>query len=147
MGPSRIRTYYIYEVPGHKNGATVNWNKRSKWNFEKFGIMPILIETMEGPNTPDMWKVVGDREWELADANGYKRGTHYLEIQLKVTREAQSKGGQANDIDHLKEISRLGGQAGGKKGGSVTGNKKVKCPHCNMVSNPGNITQHIKAKH
>lgn len=74
--------YYIYEVPGHKNGATNDWDKRSQQNFEKYRIHPVVIETMEGPNTPEMWQIVGDREWELADINGYTRGTHY-----RVARE------------------------------------------------------------
>ena len=70
-------TYFIYEVPGHKNGATNQWEKRSRQNFNKYGVMPIVIETMEGPNEPEFWQIVGDREWELADQNGYPRGEHY----------------------------------------------------------------------
>ena len=40
---------------------------------------------MEGPNTPEMWQVVGDREWELADEYGYPRGVHY-----RIAREKRS---------------------------------------------------------
>jgi len=80
--------YYIYEVIGEKNGATVNWDKRSQENFDMYGIHPILIETMEGPDTPEMWQIVGDREWELADLNGYRKGTHY-----RVAREARIQAG------------------------------------------------------
>tara|TARA_R110001632_G_scaffold92210_1_gene197207 strand:- start:390 stop:944 length:555 start_codon:yes stop_codon:yes gene_type:complete len=79
--------YYIYEVPGEKNGATINWDIRFKYNFNRYQIEPILVETMEGPNTPEYWQVVGDREWYYADLNGYPRGQHYLKtrlIQLKA---------------------------------------------------------------
>ena len=44
-------TFYIYEVPGHKAGATKNWKGRSRANFNKYSIEPILLETMEGPDT------------------------------------------------------------------------------------------------
>jgi hypothetical protein len=72
-----MTTFYIYEVPGHKNGATNDLEKRFRENFEKYQIEPIVIETMEGPNTPEFWQVVGDREWYYADLNGYPRGVHY----------------------------------------------------------------------
>ena len=78
-------TFYIYEVPGHKAGATKNWKGRSRANFNKYSIEPILLETMEGPDTEEFWQVVGDREWELADQyNGYKRGEHYLNIRVRA---------------------------------------------------------------
>ena len=77
--------YYIYEVPGHKNGATKNWKARKTYNFRKYGIEPILIETIEGPDVLETWQVVGDREWELADLNGYKRGDHYKTITVSYT--------------------------------------------------------------
>ena len=86
--------YYIYEVPGHKNGATMQWDKRSNQNFDKYGIRPVLIETMEGPNEPEFWQIVGDREWELADLNGYPRGTHY-----RVAREKRH-------VNHTEETKR-----------------------------------------
>ena len=57
-----IITYYIYEVLGIKNGVTIEWDKRSQQNFDKYGIHPVLIETMEGPNEPEFWQIVGDRE-------------------------------------------------------------------------------------
>ena len=78
-----MKTFYIYEVIGHKNGATIEWDKRSRENFEKYGIMPILIETMEGPNEPEFWQIVGDREWELAEQNGYPKGEHYRSAREK----------------------------------------------------------------
>ena len=83
-----MKTFYIYEVIGHKNGATIQWDIRSKQNFDVYGIQPIIIETMEGPNEPEFWQIVGDREWELADQNGYPRGTHY-----RVARETRPRNG------------------------------------------------------
>jgi len=79
-------TFYIYEVVGDKNGATKNWKTRFSQNFSKYHIQPILIETMEGPDTEDMWQLVGDREWELADQNGYDRGEHYKTMRLKALK-------------------------------------------------------------
>ena len=114
-----MTTYYIYEVPGHKNGATNDWDKRSGQNFEKYGIQPIVIETMEGPNTPEFWQVVGDREWELADLNGYPRGVHY-----RVAREKRPVW----DCNPTKECAILGGK--------VTGQKHVESGHLARVRDP-----------
>tara|TARA_R110000744_G_scaffold324442_1_gene430235 strand:- start:299 stop:742 length:444 start_codon:yes stop_codon:yes gene_type:complete len=79
-------TYYIYEVPGIKNGATYDWTLRSRQNFKKYQIESTIIETIEGPDTEDTWQVVGDREWELADANGYPRGHHYRTIRTRAIK-------------------------------------------------------------
>ena len=83
--------YYIYEVPGIKNGATKAWKYRKVYNFRKYEIEPILIETMEGPDVLEMWQVVGDREWELADLNGYRRGGHYVKMRLKGIKPRTQK--------------------------------------------------------
>ena len=143
-------TYYIYEVPGHKNGATKDWKGRSKWNFNHYGVEPILIETIEGPDEPDMWKIVGDREWELADANGYNRGDHYLSIRQKASKhnftfEARSKGGSISGRRNA-ETGRLSiaGKASAASPNSVT-KQRVQCPYCDMVSNPGAIGYHKKS--
>ena len=90
--------YYIYEVPGFKNGATMDWKNRRRYNFNRYQIEPIIIETLEGPDSEDMWQVVGDREWELADLNGYSKGLHYKDIRLKsklLTIESYIKGAQS----------------------------------------------------
>ena len=87
-------TYYLYRLVnsliGDKVGATMDFNKRSIDNMVKHGSQSIItvLETMEGPNTPEYWQVVGDREWQLADEYGYPRGTHYKIMVLKA-----SKGG------------------------------------------------------
>ena len=82
--------YYIYHIPGEKIGATKDLDNRINHNFRKYGIQPILIETMEGPDTEDMWQIVGDREWELADQNGYPRGDHYLSIRRKANKSPRT---------------------------------------------------------
>ena len=86
-------TYYIYEVPGNKVGATKAWERRLRQNRSFYGnhIEMIEIENMEGPNTEEFWQVVGDREWELADLKGYQRGPHYKDTALKG-----SKGGSVS---------------------------------------------------
>lgn len=101
-------TFYIYEVPGHKNGATKNWKSRSKSNFNRYHTQPILIETIEGPDIEDFWQLVGDREWELADQNGYKRGEHYRSIRLRAS---------------------VGQPIGAIEGGRVAGRKHVESGH------------------
>jgi len=87
--------YYIYEVQGHKVGATKDWSNRRQYNFDRYGIEPVIIETIEGPNNEETWKIVGDREWELADEKGYERGGHYLVMMRRTlaahTEEANSK--------------------------------------------------------
>jgi len=130
-----MTTYYIYEVPGHKNGATNDWDKRSNENFETYGIQPILIETMEGPNEPEFWQIVGDREWELADQNGYPRGTHYRVAREKrpvwntvPTKEAQIAGGRAHK--GKKKSQKWRDKKPWLKGLEASGIKR-ECPHCN----------------
>tara|TARA_R110000772_G_C12944626_1_gene401373 strand:- start:38 stop:517 length:480 start_codon:yes stop_codon:yes gene_type:complete len=86
-----MTTFYIYEVPGIKNGATKNWLSRSKSNFNRHQIQPIIIETIEGPDIEETWQVVGDREWELADLNGYPRGAHYVEMCRKGIKDRTLK--------------------------------------------------------
>jgi hypothetical protein len=113
-------TYYLYEVPGEKNGATKDWKARRRYNFNRYQVEPILIETMEGPDTEDMWQVVGDREWELADLNGYKRGEHYLAIRIKSNHNNRVNGFPLN-------APSLGGLAGaGRENGKKmrTANKE-----------------------
>ena len=105
-------TYYIYEVPGHKNGATKDWDKRSRENFEKYQIEPVIIETMQGPNESDFWQIVGDREWELADQNGYPRGTHY-----RIARETRPKW----DSTSASEAGKIGGCTGGLNTSPIPG--------------------------
>lgn len=103
-----MKTFYIYEVPGHKNGATNDLEKRFRENFEKYQIEPIIIETMEGPNTPEFWQVVGDREWYYADLNGYPRGTHY-----RLAREHRSVWNDQTRYVLTSEDGRRGGSISG----------------------------------
>ena len=111
-----MTTFYIYEVIGHKNGATMDWDNRCNYNFGMYGIQPILIETMEGPDIPEFWQIVGDREWELADLNGYRRGTHYLDIRKKSNHNNKTtqnsrikKGGPSFSPGNHKEGATVGG--------------------------------------
>ena len=89
-------TYYIYHIPGIKIGCTKDFESRSKQNFNKYQIEPILIETMEGPDIEEFWQVVGDREWELAEQYGYNRGRHYVYMRLKGVKPRTQK--QLNQI-------------------------------------------------
>ena len=126
-------TYYIYEVTGIKIGATKQWDQRRNYNFNSYQIEPIIVETMEGPDTEDMWKVVGDREWELADLNGYDKGTHYRVMRIRganglvvaqrlgglVTGRMNVESGHLNRIKTKESLSK-GGKAGGKTQRSIT---------------------------
>ena len=82
-------TYYLYRLQNSltfdKCGATLSWNRRYKVNKTSHGTQCVitLLETMEGPNTPEYWQVVGDREWELADQYGYRKGEHYRTIRIR----------------------------------------------------------------
>ena len=116
MGTDEI-TYFLYRLQNSlkfdKCGATIDWDKRCRDNRTSHGDQCIIteLETMEGPDTPEFWQVVGDREWELADLYGYPRGTHYREarekrilagrkggesrpVYLNATHESRSKGGK-----------------------------------------------------
>tara|TARA_R110000772_G_scaffold105022_1_gene206602 strand:+ start:15 stop:464 length:450 start_codon:yes stop_codon:yes gene_type:complete len=126
-----MTTFYIYEVPGDKNGATKDWLNRKRFNFSKYHIQPILIETMEGPDDEDMWQLVGDREWYYADLNGYDRGTHYRVMRVKANHNNRIprfyKGQPSPSPGNHTE--------GAKKGGYVMSSKKRTCSHCGLVSN------------
>jgi len=106
-----MKTFYIYEVVGHKIGVTTQLEKRNTENFNKYQIIPIILETYEYPDTSEYWKIIGDREWELADIYGYNRGVHY-----KVAREARIKGANSKKprikiVKHTEEAKsnmRLG---------------------------------------
>ena len=100
--------FYIYEVKGIKNGCTTEWDKRCKQNFERYNITPVIVETYEYPNTAEYWQIVGDREWALAELNGYPKGVHY-----RVARE--------------KRI--VAGKIGRSKGGKIGGRKNVESGH------------------
>ena len=97
--------YYIYEVPGEKNGATKDWETRFRENFEKYQIEPIIIETMEGPDTEEYWQVVGDREWYYADLNGYKRGQHYRVAVLARIAAGLLQGSKNVESGHIHRLS------------------------------------------
>tara|TARA_R110000803_G_scaffold85050_1_gene151322 strand:- start:167 stop:676 length:510 start_codon:yes stop_codon:yes gene_type:complete len=108
--------FYIYEVHGIKNGATNDRIKRFRENLNKYQIEPVIVETMEGPNIPEFWQVVGDREWELADLNGYPRGTHY-----RIAREKRHTWTSSSVIKGI-ETKRIQGTLG--NGGSASKGKK-----------------------
>ena len=127
-------TYYLYRLVnsliGDKVGATKRWDGRHQDNREVHGQDCIIteLETMEGPDTPEYWQVVGDREWELADEYGYPRGTHYKiarENFSKVTFEARSKGGTtAGNLNvlsgHWESLRTVAHQTyAGKRGGAA----------------------------
>ena len=103
--------YYIYEIPGIKNGATKHWDQRRQYNFNLYQIEPIIIETYDMPDNEDTWQFIGDREWELADLNGYDRGVHYKTTILRGRRGADTnmRSGQ------FLEYCAAGGRA--NKGG------------------------------
>tara|TARA_R110002153_G_scaffold181959_1_gene335306 strand:+ start:126 stop:542 length:417 start_codon:yes stop_codon:yes gene_type:complete len=87
--------FYIYEVQGHKIGATNDFKNRKTRNFLRYQIEPIVIETMEGPDDQEMWQIVGDREWQLADELGYDRGTHYRVMRVRANHNNKSNGGRS----------------------------------------------------
>ena len=108
--------FYIYEVKGIKNGCTTEWDKRCKQNFERYNIMPVIVETHEYPNTAEYWQIVGDREWALAELNGYPKGVHY-----RVAMERRSIG------------RKTGCSKGGKIGGPIGGKKNVESGHLESI--------------
>ena len=114
------KIFYIYEVKGIKNGCTTEWDKRCKQNFERYNITPVVVETYEYPNTAEYWQIVGDREWELAELNGYPKGVHY-----RVAREKRIVGG------------KIGRSKGGKIGGPIAGKKHVESGHLASISSMG----------
>jgi len=131
--------WHVYEIVGEKAGCTRDdrWDVRQKDQKEK-GEMIIR-------STHDCIYEASDAEIALQKLKGYKvdplpyhetvrRGLLGTQIARHVKRniniEACSKGGAASLAS-----------------GTHVNFQKVKCPHCDMVSNPGGIGMHIKAKH
>tara|TARA_R110001606_G_scaffold214652_1_gene362501 strand:+ start:37 stop:549 length:513 start_codon:yes stop_codon:yes gene_type:complete len=115
-------TYFLYRLTNSltrdKCGATIQWDKRCKDNRVTHGDQCIIteLETMEGPDTPEMWQVVGDREWELADQYRYLRGEHY-----RIAREKRPNG-MSKESSRKAQTTKVinntignGGKIGGKK--------------------------------
>ena len=106
--------YYLYRLQNSikfdKCGATSDWDKRCLDNRASHGNQCIIteLETMEGPNTPEFWQVVGDREWELADQYGYTRGIHY-----RIARESRFKWTDETRYVLTPEDGRRGGSISG----------------------------------
>lgn len=109
-----MKTFYIYEVPGIKNGATKDWESRSSYNFNHYGVQPVIVETYELPDTEEGWQFIGDREWELADINGYPRGDHYKVIRRKGINGGRIGGLLVNSQNLSFEARSKGGKTSGK---------------------------------
>lgn len=132
--------YYLYRLQNSlkfdKCGATTDWDKRCRDNRTSHGVQSIIteLETMEGPDTPDFWQIVGDREWELADLYGYPRGTHY-----RVAREKRPVW----DSETASEAGKIGGAVrglqlkDGLQSAEVWANhtQEEKQQRCNNISN------------
>jgi hypothetical protein len=85
-------TYYIYHISGIKIGCTIDLQHRKAYNKRKHGrdIKFYVLETIQGPDTEEMWQVVGDREFALADQYKYLRGRHYKDIRLTSAKMSHS---------------------------------------------------------
>jgi hypothetical protein len=85
-------TYYLYHVLGKKIGCTIDLPHRKAYNKRRHGkdIEFSVVETIQGPDTEEMWQVVGDREFALADQYKYKRGRHYKDIRLTSAKMSHS---------------------------------------------------------
>ena len=104
---------------------------------------------MEGPNEPEFWQLVGDREWELADLYGYPRGTHY-----KFAREKRPAWNSITRTVPSKESCVKGGKwhKGKKKPkewiekyafkeATIASMRRIVCPHCGKDANTGNYSR------
>tara|TARA_R110000737_G_C14204924_1_gene418022 strand:- start:41 stop:502 length:462 start_codon:yes stop_codon:yes gene_type:complete len=144
-------TYYLYHILGIKIGATSEPHKRDIQNINQWEVEPIVIENMEGPNTPEMWQVVGDREWELADQYGYPRGNHYRlarEARLAITFEDRSLGGTRGGATnvrtgHFASLKTKEHQATAGRACKGIPKPKTECPKCKVLINNGNLQRHI----
>jgi len=109
--------YYLYRLQNSlkfdKCGATTDWDKRCRDNRTSHGVQSIIteLETMEGPDTPEFWQIVGDREWELADLYGYPRGTHYRVAREKRPVWDSEKSIKAAQTRKINGTHRNGGLA------------------------------------
>lgn len=128
-----MKKFYIYEVKGIKNGCTIDWDKRCEQNLKKYNIIPVVVETYEYPNTAEYWQIVGDREWELAELNGYPKGIHYrvaMERRISGSKLGGTIGGKINgrlsvESGHWASICSMGG----KVQGLIQGKKNVESGH------------------
>ena len=134
----KTTTFYIYEVPGHKNGCTQDWKNRSQYNFQRYNIMPVLVETYNYPDEAEYWQIVGDREWELAEKNGYAKGPHY-----RIAREqrilAQKIGCISGGKIQGPILGKINVESGHMANIRILANQKnqerIKCIHCGLECN------------
>jgi len=147
--------YYLYKLENSlkfdKCGATTQWDKRCRDNRASHGSQCIitLLETMEGPNEPEFWKIVGDREWELADLYGYPRGNHYKfarekrpvwndEIRHTFSKEECIAGGTTsgrNNVEsgHIQALGKIWGPING----TIQGQKNAKSGQVSTAGKKG----------
>ena len=143
--------YFLYRLINSlkfdKCGATMSWDKRCRDNRVTHGDQCIItvLETMEGPNTPEMWQVVGDREWELADQYGYPRGEHYRMAREKrpshkhgrpPSKQAHIAGGKSTGRKHV-ESGHLARVRDPHKA-MLAALRRIVCEHCGTDANTGN---------
>jgi hypothetical protein len=135
--------YYIYHIPGIKIGCTIDLQHRKAYNKRYHGrdIDFRVVETLQGHDTEEMWQIVGDREWELADQNGYARGRHYRDIRLTQLKMSHSN----IDYNNITPYDRHNDAC---KEGWVTAKKKLRTLTNEQVLSireeyaNGNIAQH-----
>ena len=150
-----MKTYYLYRLVNSlkfdKCGATVQWDQRLSDNIELHGEQCIitLLETMEGPNTPEYWQVAREKrqptkaQLSLGGRNGGAIGgpiTVALGIGIHGMNDAekkaaQSKGGKAS-INTMRSYLTKEALAKGGAAGKGKPKPKTECPHCKkMIAN------------
>jgi hypothetical protein len=149
--------YYIYEIPGIKIGCVKQdqWDRRQYAQRDK-GQM-IILEEHE-----DIY-VASNRELSLQKEKGYKvdKYPYWKFVGLytptvedcrkggsiggkkgiqKMTFEQKSRGGKKGGKNQPREVK----QSNGKRLAAVINARKVKCPYCDLISQPGAIGKHKK---
>ena len=152
-----MTTYYIYEVPGAKIGATHQLKRRTKTNFNKYHADTIVLETYEMPDNEDSWQFIGDREWELADQYGYDRGKHYKVMRFqgaagaKVSRSFHDpKNRHVFTPEELRywQGKSMSKESSLKKSKALKGRPlpRKECPKCGKPIAANMLERHINKK-
>jgi hypothetical protein len=84
-----------------------------------------------------------------AKAKGGRKGIEKLTHEARVKggcnqpREAKAKGGHIGGCNGSREAKARAGRNGAKTLNAM----RRKCPHCDLMTNPGALAGHIRAKH
>ena len=164
------KVYTFYHVIGVKCGCTsltllkrikkqrrdleaagILWNGSDDWSQGPIEVLSVLVGISA--------QRAGQLERFYNRFYGYGRGWAYEATASVDHRAAGRKGGLKGGCNQPREAKAKGGHIGGcngsreakaragRNGAKTLNAMRRKCPHCDLMTNPGALAGHIRAKH